>query len=223
MLYPKLSNIKRNNIILIASIAISIIVINILLIINVLVDKTNHWSMLCIAGIIYVYGTVIYTKKRNINIASNVFVQCLLVSLLILAIDYFIGYSGWSINIAIPIVIMVANSTLMVLTIVSRKRYMRYALYHMLTFLFSMIQLILLFCGVLENKVLTIVASGIAGLSDLYNLLLLFFVLGKLNLLLFFFFICITSKNGIWGRSFFPFRDINIVPKSRRTLTMQKS
>ena len=165
MLYPKLSNIKRNNIILIASIAISIIVINILLIINVLVDKTNHWSMLCIAGIIYVYGTVIYTKKRNINIASNVFVQCLLVSLLILAIDYFIGYSGWSIN-------MVANSTLMVLTIVSRKRYMRYAMYHMLTFLFSMIQLILLFCGVLENKVLTIVASGIAGLSLLLTVIL---------------------------------------------------
>ena len=163
MLYPKLSNIKRNNIILIASIAISIIVINILLIINVLVDKTNHWSMLCIAGIIYVYGTVIYTKKRNINIASNVFVQCLLVSLLILAIDYFIGYSGWSINIAIPIVIMVANSTLMVLTIVSRKRYMRYAMYHMLTFLF---------CGVLENKVLTIVASGIAGLSLLLTVIL---------------------------------------------------
>ena len=128
--------------------------------------------MLCIAGIVYVYGTVIYTKKRNINIASNVFVQCLLVSLLILAIDYFIGYSGWSINIAIPIVIMVANSTLMVLTIVSRKRYMRYAMYHMLTFLFSMIQLILLFCGVLENKVLTIVASGIAGLSLLLTVIL---------------------------------------------------
>ena len=78
----------------------------------------------------------------------------------------------WSVNIAIPIVIMVANSTLMVLTIVSRKRYMRYALYHMLTFLFSMIQLILLFCGVLENKVLTIVASGIAGLSLLLTVIL---------------------------------------------------
>ena len=75
-------------------------------------------------------------------------------------------------NIAIPIVIMVANSTLMVLTIVSRKRYMRYAMYHMLTFLFSMIQLILLFCGVLENKVLTIVASGIAGLSLLLTVIL---------------------------------------------------
>ena len=82
MLYPKLSNVKKNNIIFIASIAISVIIINILLIINVLVDKTNHWSMLCIAGIIYAYGTVIYTKKRNVNIASNVFAQCLLVSLL---------------------------------------------------------------------------------------------------------------------------------------------
>ena len=75
MLYPKLSNIKRNNIILIASIAISIIVINILLIINVLVDKTNHWSMLCIAGIIYVYGTVpaiVFAKCSASNLASSV-------------------------------------------------------------------------------------------------------------------------------------------------------
>lgn len=172
MLYPKLSNVKRNNIIFIASIAISVIIINILLIINVLVDKTNHWSMLCIAGIIYAYGTVIYTKKRNVNIASNVFAQCLLVSLLILAIDYFLGYRGWSINIAIPIVVIVANSTLMILTIISRKRYIRYAVYHMLTFLFSMIPLILLLSGILENKVLTIVSSGVAGLSLLLTIIL---------------------------------------------------
>ena len=172
MLYPKLSNVKRNNIIFIASIAISVIIINILLIINVLVDKTNHWSMLCIAGIIYAYGTVIYTKKRNVNIASNVFAQCLLVSLLILAIDYFLGYRGWSINIAIPIVVIVANSTLMILTIISRKRYIRYSVYHMLTFLFSMIPLILLLSGILENKVLTIVSSGIAGLSLLLTIIL---------------------------------------------------
>ena len=171
MLYPKLDNIKRNNIILIASIAISIIVIDILLLINLLVDKTNHWSLLCVAGIIYVYGTVIYSRKRNVNIASNVFVQCLLVSLLILAIDYFIGYRGWSINIAIPIVIIVANSTLMILTIVSRKRYMRYAMYHVLTFIFSMIQLILLLSGKLENKVLTIVASSIAAASLLLTII----------------------------------------------------
>ena len=42
MLYPKLNHIKRNNIILIISIAISIILIDVLLLINVLVDKTNH-------------------------------------------------------------------------------------------------------------------------------------------------------------------------------------
>lgn len=172
MLYPKLDNIKRNNIILIASIAISIIVIDILLLINLLVDKTNHWSLLCVAGIIYVYGTIIYSRKRNVNIASNVFVQYILVSLLMLAYDYFLGYEGWSINIAIPIVIIIANSTLMILTIVSRKRYMRYAMYHVLTFLFSMGQLIVLLTGHLENKVLSIVACGIAGLSLLLTAIL---------------------------------------------------
>lgn len=172
MLYPKLNHIKRNNIILIISIAISIILIDVLLLINVLVDKTNHWSLLCVAGILYVYGTIIYTKKRNINIASNVFVQCLLVSLLIIAIDYFIGFSGWSLNVSIPIVVIVANSTLMILTIVSRKRYMKYAMYHVLTFLFSMIPLILMFMGIIQNKVLTIVSSSIAAFSLLLTIIL---------------------------------------------------
>ena len=172
MLYPKLNNVKRNNIILIISIAISIILIDVLLLINVLVDKTNHWSLLCVAGILYVYGTIIYTKKRNINIASNVFVQCLLVSLLIIAIDYFIGFSGWSLNISIPIVVIVANSTLMILTIVSRKRYMKYAMYHVLTFLFSMIPLVLMFMGIIQNKVLTIVSSSIAAFSLLLTIIL---------------------------------------------------
>ncbi len=172
MLYPKLNNVKRNNIILIISIAISIILIDVLLLINVLVDKTNHWSLLCVAGILYVYGTIIYTKKRNINIASNVFVQCLLVSLLIIAIDYFIGFSGWSLNVSIPIVVIVANSTLMILTIVSRKRYMKYAMYHVLTFLFSMIPLILMFMGIIQNKVLTIVSSSIAAFSLLLTIIL---------------------------------------------------
>ena len=172
MLYPKLNHVKRNNIILIISIAISIILIDVLLLINVLVDKTNHWSLLCVAGILYVYGTIIYTKKRNINIASNVFVQCLLVSLLIIAIDYFIGFSGWSLNVSIPIVVIVANSTLMILTIVSRKRYMKYAMYHVLTFLFSMIPLILMFIGIIQNKVLTIVSSSIAAFSLLLTIIL---------------------------------------------------
>ena len=172
MLYPKLNNVKRNNIILIISIAISIILIDVLLLINVLVDKTNHWSLLCVAGILYVYGTIIYTKKRNINIASNVFVQCLLVSLFIIAIDYFIGFSGWSLNISIPIVVIVANSTLMILTIVSRKRYMKYAMYHVLTFLFSMIPLVLMFMGIIQNKVLTIVSSSIATFSLLLTIIL---------------------------------------------------
>ena len=172
MLYPKLNNVKRNNIILIISIAISIILIDVLLLINVLVDKTNHWSLLCVAGILYVYGTIIYTKKRNINIASNVFVQCLLVSLLIIAIDYFIGFSGWSLNISIPIVVIVANSTLMILTIVSRKRYMKYAMYHVLTFLFSIIPLVLMFMGIIQNKVLTIVSSSIATFSLLLTIIL---------------------------------------------------
>ena len=49
---------------------------------------------------------------------------------------------------------------------------MKYAMYHVLTFLFSMIPLILMFMGIIQNKVLTIVSSSIATFSLLLTIIL---------------------------------------------------
>ena len=123
-------------------------------------------------GIIYIWITVFYSIKKNTNIAGHVLIQAIAISLLTIFIDYKLGFEKWSINIAIPIIIIIANITMLILTIVSYKKYIKYAIYQLIIVLFSMIPVILIGENILENKVLSIVASSIS-ISNLILTLIL--------------------------------------------------
>lgn len=82
------------------------------------------------------------------------------------------GYQGWSVNLAIPIVIGVANFTMTVLTIVSRKRYLKYAIYQLSLFIVSMIPLLLLAFHIQHSWIPTVISSTIAGSTLLLTLVL---------------------------------------------------
>lgn len=172
MLYPKILNIEKGKKIKGLLLIISVLVSIILVVINVYVDINNKWSLLCIVGIAYAWFTTLYSLKRNVNIASHVMIQMICISALTLAIDYIIGYEGWSITLAIPIMIMIGNLTLMILTITSRKRYIKYAIYQIVIFIISMIPLILIKYRVQNYYVPTIISSSIATFTLLLTLIL---------------------------------------------------
>lgn len=172
MLYPKILNIEKGKIIKKILLLVSVIISIILVLINFCIDSTNKWSLLCIVGIIYVWLTTLYSLKRNVNIASHVMIQMICITALTLAIDYILGYEGWSITLAIPIIIMIGNVTLLILTIVSRKKYIKYAIYQIIIFILSMIPLILMKYNVQNYNLPTIISSSIAGATLCLTLIL---------------------------------------------------
>ena len=86
----------------------------------------------------------------------------MVVLVLLFLIDKIIGYEGWSLNIGMPIVICIANITMFVLTIVSRKRYFKYSLYQIMLSLLSIAIIILL---ILKAKYIAITASITSGVA----------------------------------------------------------
>ena len=86
----------------------------------------------------------------------------MVVLILLFLIDKIIGYEGWSINIGMPIVICVANITMFILTIVSRKRYFKYSLYQIMLSILSIGIVILL---LLKAKYIAITASVTSGIT----------------------------------------------------------
>lgn len=162
MIYPQKIKAKKSDKIIKILVGVSIGIALMLLLINKLTTPRIPWAALANAGILYSWITVIYSIRKNVNIAGHVLLQTIALSILTVYIDYKLGRKGWAINIAIPIMIMIANITMLVLTIVSYKKYMKYAFYQLIIVLFSMLPVILVTEHIVQDKTLSVIASGIS-------------------------------------------------------------
>ena len=165
MIYPKLINIKKTNRIMKLLIGISIVLAIVAVILNEIFTKEFKWSFIVIVGIIYTWVTTLYSIKKNVNIASHVVIQTIFISILVVLIDIIIGYRKWSLELAFPIIIGVANLTIFILTIVSYKKYFKYALYQISIFCISIIPIILFFVNIVEKWLPVAICSGIAVIT----------------------------------------------------------
>lgn len=165
MIYPKKIKARKSDKIIKILISSSALIAIILVMINKLTTPSIPWAALTNAGILYTWVVVIYSIKKNINIAGHVLLQLIALSALMVYIDYILGMKGWSINIAIPIMIVIANLTMLVLTIVSYKKYMKYAIYQLLIVIFSMLPVLLVTEHIVQDKTLSVISSGISVLN----------------------------------------------------------
>ena len=157
MIYPKKINANNSERIIRIAIILSIAIAIILTVINKLTSPRVPWAALANSGIIYIWIVVAY----SINI-----------SLLTVYIDYKLGFRGWSLSIAIPIIIMVANLTMLILTIVSYKKYLRYAIYQLIILIFSILPAIFITEKIVTEPILGIIATGISIVNLLITLIL---------------------------------------------------
>ena len=174
MIYPQKLNSKKGEaifkILLFTSIALGII----LVLINKLTTPEIHWAALANCGIIYAWITVIYSIRKGINIAGHVFLQTIAISAVMLYIDDRLGFRGWSINIAVPIILIIANATMLILTIITCKNYIKYAIYQLLIVLISLSSMWLIWDKIIKLRVLCYIAIGISIINLLISLILCF-------------------------------------------------
>lgn len=172
MIYPEKIKAKKSNQIIKILLCVSVGIAILLWGINRLTTPDIPWAALTNAGIIYTWITVIYSIRKNVNIAGHVLLHTIAISLLTYYIDYKFGFKGWSINIAIPIIIIVANVTMLVLTIVSYKKYFKYAIYQLIIVIFSMLPVIFMAEHMIQHKTLSIIATSISILNFILSLIL---------------------------------------------------
>ena len=172
MIYPQKISSKKSDYIINILAIISVLTAIILVIINKLTTPKIRWSALANCGIIYIWITVIYSIKKGTNIAGHVLIQTILTSIAMVYIDQTIGFKGWSIYLGIPIALMVANVTMVILTIISYKRYIKYAIYQLMIVLLSLMPIILVINKIIELKFLIRTAIDISVLSLMISLVL---------------------------------------------------
>ena len=172
MIYPQKINSKKGNKIVYSLIIGSIVIAVILFIINKLTTPQVHWAAIANCGILYTWLTVMYSIKKGTNIAGHVLIQTILVSIVLLYIDKSIGYNGWSVYIGIPITLIAANATMVILTIISHNKYIKYAIYQLMIVLISLMPIALAFKNIIKMKLLMKIAVDISVISLVISIIL---------------------------------------------------
>lgn len=172
MIYPQKLNSKKSNLIVKIGVSISILVAILLIVINKLTSPHIPWAALANGGIVYLWIVLYYSIHKNINIAGHVLLHTVAISILTVYIDYELGFRGWSIDLAMPILIIISNITMLILTMVSYKKFIKYAIYQLIIVLFSMLPVLLITENMVQNKTLSMIASGISIFNLIISLIL---------------------------------------------------
>jgi len=172
MIYPQKISSRKTDLIINLLLIFSIFIGLILILINKLTTPNLHWAAIANCGIIYMWITVMYAIKRRNNIAGHVLIQTILITIVTIYIDNATGFKGWSIYLANPIILFVANLTMLILTAISYEKYIKYAIYQLIIVLLSLIPLWLIMGHIIELKILNRIAVEISILNLIVSLIL---------------------------------------------------
>lgn len=127
---------------------------------NYLTFHGSWWSVICIGVMIYAWITILFSIQHNTNPAAKILVQTLAAQFFCVIIDFVLGYQGWSVNYAIPGIILIANGSMLILMIVNFMSWQSYILFQIEYVVFSLILVILYFIGIIQKPLLTFLAIG---------------------------------------------------------------
>lgn len=133
-----------------------------LIIINYILQSRIWWSAITGVALIYSYITLRYSVQKNGGYLRTILIQIFGAILLTFAIDWIIGYRGWSVNFVFPGSILLLDVATLVLMLVNLENWQSYMLLQILTILLGIIALVLWHAGIIIYPIVTIVAASVS-------------------------------------------------------------
>lgn len=134
----------------------------------ILIDITLFYKLntlyFIIPGLIMLYGYTLirYAIIGKSNYRSKILVMTIVAILILVAIDYFAGYHGWSVNYVLPAGILFIDAGVIILMIINRKNWQSYIMLQIFMVLCSIVSLILYAVGIITNPVVSIIALNVS-------------------------------------------------------------
>lgn len=149
-------------------IAIEIILFNV----SFLANKSS--IIFILPGLILLYGYVIirYAIVGKSNYRAKVTVLTSIAVIVLMAIDFFAGYHGWSVNYVLPAGILFIDFVILLLMIINHRNWQSYMMLQLMMIVCSIITLILFLTGVITDPIVSIIAFNVSLLLFLGTLII---------------------------------------------------
>lgn len=138
----------------------------VLLLINYFTYTGVKWSLICGCVFLYCFLTLKYSlDNQNAGFRSKILTQSFALAALLVLIDHIAGYRGWSVNYAIPCIIIIMDVTILVVMLANLDFWQSYIIVLLVMAVASLVLLALSFVHVVQHPILSFVALGISVLE----------------------------------------------------------
>lgn len=135
-----------------------------LIVINDKMYAGTWWSAISGIAILYLFMTLRYSIQKNSGYRRVILMQVIGGVFLTIAVDFIVGYRGWSVNYVVPSAILLIDLAIIILMLVNMNNWQSYILLQMMTLLLSIIILILWRVHIITHPMMTIVAAAISAI-----------------------------------------------------------
>ena len=135
---------------------VAILVEALLIYLNVLSDSEMFWS--AIPGLAMLYGYLVLRYAILGKSGYKIIVLTLIAILMVVAIDFVVGYRGWSVNYALPSAILLVDAGILILMCINRRNWQSYMMWQIFMILCSVVPLVLYAVGIVTAPLLALLA-----------------------------------------------------------------
>ncbi len=139
---------------------VAIVVETLLISINYYMESEIWWSLITGIGLFYGYMLIRFAILGKSGYISKIIVLAVLAILMLVAIDFLIGFNGWSLNYALPIVIVVVDVGILVLMIINRRNWQSYLMWQIFMIICSIIPIIFYVVDIITHPILAGISMG---------------------------------------------------------------
>ena len=137
---------------------VAILVEALLIYLNVLSDSEMFWSAIPGLAMLYGYLVLRYAILGKSGYKGKIIVLTLIAILMVVAIDFVVGYRGWSVNYALPSAILLVDAGILTLMCINRRNWQSYMMWQIFMILCSVVPLVLYAVGIVTAPLLALLA-----------------------------------------------------------------
>ncbi len=137
---------------------VAILVEALLIYLTVLSDSEMFWSAIPGLAMLYGYLVLRYAILGKSGYKGKIIVLTLIAILMVVAIDFVVGYRGWSVNYALPSAILLVDAGILILMCINRRNWQSYMMWQIFMILCSVVPLVLYAVGIVTAPLLALLA-----------------------------------------------------------------
>ena len=151
---------------------VAILVEALLIYLNVLSDSEMFWSAIPGLAMLYGYLVLRYAILGKSGYKGKIIVLTLIAILMVVAIDFVVGYRGWSVNYALPSAILLVDAGILILMCINRRNWQSYMMWQIFMILCSVVPLVLYAVGIVTAPLLALLAFAFSAALFLGTLII---------------------------------------------------